>query len=328
MFWLCRRRNASVNYTSTSVRSVLIFLINSLFGSSMLKTLERYQKCNYGAPEPNTMSAQEALVNFMAHVDIFSSKTSFIKFKEYPYDSFLWWHILGAEQSAGVSEAQGSIWSPAADPEVTLPAFDSYTRVFPCLLFSTCCDFCLHAQESHGRRFRPPEHKRTWVTREAARCFTEADPLHSGTVLNQLCLMIYYIYSVVSYHAELSLLLPRFLECIEWFCITFCLPCVHLQTQSMLDQLTDLQRKVWWEILFITFLNLWVLTLLRMEFVFAACTFLQEHLLNEANRTLKQRVCIQCIHWPFGTYVVLIIRGTCWSLSSNYFVKTTFVMNA
>ncbi|PKI54731.1 hypothetical protein CRG98_024877 [Punica granatum] len=29
--------------------------------SSMLKTLERYQKCNYGAPEPNTMSAQEAL---------------------------------------------------------------------------------------------------------------------------------------------------------------------------------------------------------------------------------------------------------------------------
>lgn len=55
----------------------------------MLKTLERYQKCNYGAPEPNTMSAQEALVNFMAHVDIFSSKTSFIKFKEYPYDSFL-----------------------------------------------------------------------------------------------------------------------------------------------------------------------------------------------------------------------------------------------
>lgn len=29
---------------------------------SMLKTLERYQKCSYGAPEPNTMSAQEALV--------------------------------------------------------------------------------------------------------------------------------------------------------------------------------------------------------------------------------------------------------------------------
>jgi hypothetical protein len=27
----------------------------------MLKTLERYQKCNYGAPEPN-VSAREALV--------------------------------------------------------------------------------------------------------------------------------------------------------------------------------------------------------------------------------------------------------------------------
>lgn len=50
---------------------ILISLTNSVSGRSMLKTLERYQKCNYGAPEPNTMSAQEALVIFVEHVDIF-----------------------------------------------------------------------------------------------------------------------------------------------------------------------------------------------------------------------------------------------------------------
>lgn len=33
------------------------------FACSMLKTLERYQKCNYGAPETN-VSTREALVNF------------------------------------------------------------------------------------------------------------------------------------------------------------------------------------------------------------------------------------------------------------------------
>ncbi|KAK2636818.1 hypothetical protein Ddye_031610 [Dipteronia dyeriana] len=32
--------------------------------TTMLKTLERYQKCNYGAPEPN-VSAREALVKFV-----------------------------------------------------------------------------------------------------------------------------------------------------------------------------------------------------------------------------------------------------------------------
>lgn len=37
---------------------------------SMVKTLERYQKCNYGAPEPN-VSAREALVNGYFYTIIF-----------------------------------------------------------------------------------------------------------------------------------------------------------------------------------------------------------------------------------------------------------------
>lgn len=63
---------------------------------------------------------------------------------------------------------------------------------------------------------------------------------------------------------------------------------VSFQTQFMLDQLTDLQRKVWKETLF---LNLHMLFLSfpinRINFLFY---FWQEHLLNEANKTLKQRV--------------------------------------
>lgn len=42
---------------------ILLKLIFVFVSTSMLKTLERYQKCNYGAPEPN-VSTRDALVIF------------------------------------------------------------------------------------------------------------------------------------------------------------------------------------------------------------------------------------------------------------------------
>ncbi|KAF7124307.1 hypothetical protein RHSIM_Rhsim12G0024200 [Rhododendron simsii] len=45
---------------------------------SMLKTLERYQKCNYGAPEPN-VSAREALVSMLRQE--LSSQQEYLKLK-------------------------------------------------------------------------------------------------------------------------------------------------------------------------------------------------------------------------------------------------------
>ncbi|GFS33908.1 K-box region and MADS-box transcription factor family protein [Actinidia rufa] len=48
--------------------------------SSMLKTLERYQKCNYGAPEPN-ISAREALVSVSSDIK-FSIDLCFLLYLE------------------------------------------------------------------------------------------------------------------------------------------------------------------------------------------------------------------------------------------------------
>ncbi|KAE9454770.1 hypothetical protein C3L33_13340, partial [Rhododendron williamsianum] len=53
----------------------MIFAFDS---SSMLKTLERYQKCNYGAPEPN-VSAREALVSMVRQE--LSSQQEYLKLK-------------------------------------------------------------------------------------------------------------------------------------------------------------------------------------------------------------------------------------------------------
>ncbi|XP_027099547.1 agamous-like MADS-box protein AGL9 homolog isoform X2 [Coffea arabica] len=47
--------------------------------SSMVKTLERYQKCNYGAPEPN-ISTREALVSTYYYMEL-SSQQEYLKLK-------------------------------------------------------------------------------------------------------------------------------------------------------------------------------------------------------------------------------------------------------
>ncbi|XP_071928720.1 agamous-like MADS-box protein AGL9 homolog isoform X6 [Coffea arabica] len=46
---------------------------------SMVKTLERYQKCNYGAPEPN-ISTREALVSTYYYMEL-SSQQEYLKLK-------------------------------------------------------------------------------------------------------------------------------------------------------------------------------------------------------------------------------------------------------
>ncbi|PPS03818.1 hypothetical protein GOBAR_AA16855 [Gossypium barbadense] len=51
--------------------------------SSMIKTLERYQKCNYGAPEPNVSSREAALVTSKLYNFIYelSSRQEYLKLK-------------------------------------------------------------------------------------------------------------------------------------------------------------------------------------------------------------------------------------------------------
>ena len=53
----------------------------------------------------------------------------------------------------------------------------------------------------------------------------------------------------------------------------------------MLDQLTDLQRKVW------DIITSSIMFSIFTHFFYLKFLFVQEHLLNDANKTLRQRVC-------------------------------------
>ncbi|KAK6922430.1 Transcription factor, K-box, partial [Dillenia turbinata] len=62
------------------------------------------------------------------------------------------------------------------------------------------------------------------------------------------------------------------------------------RTQYMLDQLTDLQRKVQGTYILFTLLTVFLLS----QYVLATTFNLQEHILNEANKNLKQRLMEGC----------------------------------